>query len=436
MTPIAIGTLGLIVLVVLLVLRVPIGAALASVSIAGIWMIRGERPALTVLGNIPYDFISKWTLSAVPMFILMGAIASHTGLTRSLFSAARLWMGRLPGGLAVATNVAGAGFAAASGSSLATTASMARIAVPEMLRLKYEPGLATGVAAAVGTLGALIPPSIIMVIYAVFAEISVGKMLIGGLIPGIITAIAYASLIIVRASINPELAPALPKGSVTWRERWESLLHVWPLPLLVFGVVGGIYSGLVTATEAGAIGAALAILIGLLQRTMTWTVLKDSLVETARTTAMIFFIVIGASLFATFLSLSQLPGVISAMVLETTDNPLIIVLIAAAIYLVLGCFLDSVGVLLLTLPVLLPIFDAAGIHPIWVGVILVKFLEIGLLTPPVGLNVFVVKGVLGDQVTLGTIFRGVSWFLLAEAVVMTLLIAFPDIILFLPNLVQ
>jgi TRAP-type C4-dicarboxylate transport system permease large subunit len=169
---------------------------------------------------------------------------------------------------------------------------------------------------------------------------------------------------------------------------------------------------------------------------MTWTVLKDSLVETARTTAMIFFIVIGASLFATFLSLSQLPGVISAMVLETTDNPLIIVLIAAAIYLVLGCFLDSVGVLLLTLPVLLPIFDAAGIHPIWVGVILVKFLEIGLLTPPVGLNVFVVKGVLGDQVTLGTIFRGVSWFLLAEAVVMTLLIAFPDIILFLPNLVQ
>src|SRR5690606_23359157 len=172
MTPIAIGTLGLIVLVVLLVLRVPIGAALASVSIAGIWMIRGERPALTVLGNIPYDFISKWTLSAVPMFILMGAIASHTGLTRSLFSAARLWLGRLPGGLAVATNVAGAGFAAASGSSLATTASMARIAVPEMLRLKYDPGLATGVSAAVGTLGALIPPSIVMVIYAVFAEIS------------------------------------------------------------------------------------------------------------------------------------------------------------------------------------------------------------------------------------------------------------------------
>ena len=211
---------------------------------------------------------------------------------------------------------------------------------------------------------------------------------------------------------------------------------MWPLPLLVLGVVGGIYSGWVTATEAGTIGAALAILIGLLQKSMSWRVARDSLLETARTTAMIFFIVIGASLFATFLSLSQLPAAISALVLSTTSDPLLIVLIAAAIYLILGCFLDSVGVLLLTLPILLPIFDAAAIQPIWVGVILVKFLEIGLLTPPVGLNVFVVKGVLGDQVTLGQIFRGVSWFLLAEAVVMTLLIAFPGIILFLPNFVN
>ena len=189
MTPMVVGVLGLIVLVMLLALRIPIGVALASVSLIGIWMIRGERAAMTVLGNVPFDFISKWTLSAVPMFLLMGAVASHTGLTRSLFTTARLWLGWLPGGLAVATNVAGAGFAAASGSSLATTASMARIAVPEMLRLNYDRALATGVAAAVGTLGALIPPSIIMVIYAVFAEISVGKMLLAGLIPGIITAL-------------------------------------------------------------------------------------------------------------------------------------------------------------------------------------------------------------------------------------------------------
>lgn len=436
MTPILIGSVGLIVLILLLVVRVPIGVALVSVSLTGIWAIRGELPAITVLGNVPYDFISKWTLSAVPMFILMGAIAAHTGITRSLFNVGRLWLGRLPGGLAVATNAAGAGFAAATGSSLATTATMARIAVPEMLRLKYDPGLATGTAAAVGTLGALIPPSIIMVIYAVFAEISVGKMLLAGLVPGLLTAAAYAALIIGRSIINPALAPALPKGSVTWRERFLSLGGVWPVPVLVLGVVGGIYSGVVTATEAGAIGAALAVVIGFVQRTMNWTVAKDSLIESARTTAMIFFIVIGAALFVTFLSLSQMPATISDLVLSLTDNPLMIVLLAAAIYLILGCFLDSVGILLLTLPIFLPIFEAAQIHPIWVGVILVKFLEIGLLTPPVGLNVFVVKGVLGDQVRLGTIFKGVSWFLLAEAVVMTLLIAFPDIILFLPSLVE
>lgn len=436
MSSVTIGFLGVVAMFALLMLRVPIGIALGGVSFVGLWVLRGDRAAFSILGNTPYDFISHWTLSAVPMFLLMGNLAAQTGLTNSLFRAMRLWMGRLPGGLAVATNFAGAGFAAASGSSLATTAAMTRIAVPEMLSLGYNPGLATGTAAAVGTLGALIPPSIVMVIYAVFAEVSVGKMLIGGLLPGLLTAAAYAGLIVLRCTIDPKLAPPIRMDEATWPARLAILREIWPVPVMVLGVVGGIYSGIVTATEAGAIGAALALVIALLRGNLSWRIWIQALADTARTTAMIFFIAIGASLFAQFLAISRLPREISEFVILFLHEPLLIVLACGALYLILGCFLDTIGVLLLTLPILLPVFAAAGIDPIWMGVILVKFLEIGLLTPPVGLNVFVVKGVLGDRLPLSTIFKGVSWFLLAEAVVMTLLIAFPIITLALPNMLS
>ncbi|MCB1475586.1 MAG: TRAP transporter large permease [Rhodobiaceae bacterium] len=436
MTPLEVGFSGLGVLLILFMIRVPIGVALAGVSFAGIWIIRGDVPAIAILANLPYDFVSHWTLSAVPMFLFMGAIAAHTGLTASLYAALRLWVGAVPGGLAVATNFAGAGFAAASGSSLATTAAMGRIAVPEMLRLKYDPGLATGTAAAVGTLGALIPPSITMVIYAVFAEVSVAKMLLAGLIPGLLTAAAYALLIVIRCSLNPKLAPRIEFSQVTWAERFAVLKPVWPLPVLVIGVVGGIYSGIVTATEAGAFGVLLAILVSLVQRTLTRRALRESVLEAVRVTATIFFVAIGASLFTTFLALSQIPGFLSDAVVGWTDDPLMVILICTVIYIVLGCFLDAIGVLLLTLPILLPIFDAVQIDPIWIGVILVKYLEIGLLTPPVGLNVFVMKSVVGDEVPLLTIFKGVSWFLLAEIVVMLILIFVPQVILYLPSTIQ
>jgi len=434
--PGAIGVTGMIVLIVLLVIRVPVGIALSLVSLVGLWAIRGLNGAIGALKGIPYDFTAHWTLSAIPMFLLMGTIVANSGMTASLYSAMRVWLGWLPGGLAVATNFAGAGFAAVSGSSMATTATLGRVAVPEMLRSGYQPGLATGVASAVGTLGAVIPPSIIIVLYAIFAQAPVGQVLIAGIVPGLMTAFAYAALIILRVTINPQLAPTYRQEKLDLFGHLAILRPIWPLPVLILGVIGGIYSGIMTATESGAAGVVLAILVTLAQRTFSFKMLKRSLVEAASTTASLILIAIGAALFTRFLAFSGIPNILSDMIAAGGSSPLVIVLSISVVYIFLGCFLDPLGVLLLTLPVLLPVFEAAHINLVWIGIILVKYIEIGMLTPPVGLNVFVMKGVVGSEVGLIDIFRGVSWFLLAEVVVMTILILFPEVTLFLPNLMH
>lgn len=431
-----IGFLGLFCLVVMLAIRVPVGIALSVVSLIGISLVRGPGAAFGALRSLPYDFSAVWTLSAIPMFLLAGSIISNAGLTNGLFAAMRVWLGWLPGGVAVATNFAGAGFAAASGSSIATTAALGRIAVPEMLDSKYDPGLATGVASAVGTLGAIIPPSIIIVLYAVFAQAPVGQVLIAGIIPGLLTAFCYASMIIIRCKLNPALAPRIATPRLSARDHLQLFLPIWPLPLLVVCVVGGIYSGLMTATEAGAVGAVLAMITSMMQFRFSFSMLKKSLLEAAETTAGLLMIAVGAILFTRFLALSGVPAILSDLIVAHGTSTLSIVLLIVAVYLFLGCFLDPIGVMLLTLPVLLPVFDAADINLIWIGILLVKLVELGMLTPPVGLNVFIMKGVIGDRVPLTTIFRGVSWFLLVEVVVIALLIAFPQITLFLPSLMK
>lgn len=436
MSLIVIGFLGLIALVIMLAIRVPVGVALAIVSLVGITLVRGPNAAFGALRSLPYDFTAVWTLSAIPMFLLAGAVVSNSGMTTSLFKAMRVWLGWLPGGVAVATNFAGAGFAAASGSSIATTATLGRIAVPEMLDSKYDPGLATGVASAVGTLGAVIPPSIIIVLYSIFAQAPVGQVLIAGIIPGLLTAVCYAAMIIIRCTLNPNLAPRVRGPKLSFREHLGLLSAIWPLPLLVICVVGGIYSGIMTATEAGAVGAVLAILTSMLQFRFSFAMLRRSLVDAAETTASLMLIAIGAILFTRFLALSGVPTILSDLIAVNGTSQLAIVLSIAVVYLFLGMFLDPLGVLLLTLPVLLPVFDSAEINLIWIGIILVKLIELGMLTPPVGLNVFIMKGVIGDRVSLPTIFRGVGWFLLAELVVMVLLIAFPQITLFLPAFME
>jgi len=435
MDRLTIGFIGVGVALLLMVVRVPIAVALGLVSLVGIFILRGSGAAFGTLGSAPFDFAASWTLSAIPMYLLMGAFAYHANITSALFDAARIWFGRLPGGVAVATNFACAGFAAVSGSSLATAAAMGRIAIPEMLRLKYDQGLAAASSAAGGTLGALIPPSIMLVIFGWLAEVSVGHLLIAGVVPGVLTALMYSGMIMLRCRLNPKLAPKL-ESRPSRAEYFTVMKPVWPVPVLVVAVLGGIYSGIVTPTEAGAFGAFVVFLMALARRSLSWPNFLNSLREALVSTSGIFFIAISAIIFTRFLTLSGLPNFLSQFVEGSGLTPLSIVLITSLIYLVLGMFLDPLGILLITLPILLPVFRNAGIDMVWMGIILIKYIEIGLLTPPVGMNVFVVKSVVGDQIPITRIFGGMVWFLLAEAVIMVLLIAFPSITLTLPNLMM
>jgi len=429
---IQIGISGLIILLVLLALRMPIAFSLGLVSLVGIALIRGPVPAVSMLETLTFSFIAHWSLSAVPMFLLMGNVAFKSGLTQSLFRAATLWLSALPGGLAIASTAACAMFAAASGSSIATASAMGRIAIPEMLRYKYDPGLATGTVAVAGTLGSLIPPSILIILFAIFAEASIGKMLIAGIIPGILTALVFIVMIMIRCKLNPKLAPKI-EGGVTWGERFSILVEVWPLPILVLGVLGGIYTGVFTPTEAGAGGALIAFIIAAFQRKLTWEVFKDSVIESLKATSMIFLIALGGIMLTKFMAISGVPAALSFAMGDLATDPLMLVLVSSVIFVVLGMFLDSIGLMLLTLPVLLPLFEASGADIIWFGILVIKFLEVGLVTPPVGLNVYIIKGVVGDTVPLETIFKGVFWFLLADIFTIGLLIAFPEITLMLPN---
>jgi tripartite ATP-independent transporter DctM subunit len=362
----------------------------------------------------------------------MGSVAHHSGISSALFRAARLWLSGLPGGLAVATNFACAGFAAASGSSVATAAAMGRVAIPEMLRAGYDKGLTTGTVAAAGTLGSLIPPSILFVLYGIFAEVSITKLLIAGVFPGLLTAAIYAGMIITRCKLNPRLAPQ-KSVDASWRERLEALGAVWPLLVLILGIIGGLYTGLVTPTEAGAFGAFLAFVVAFFQKRLTWQVIKDSVNEAVTSTARIFFVAVGAVMLTKFLALTGVPVFLGQMIGDWALDPLLLVIGASLIYLVLGMFLDPLGILLITLPILLPMFEALHLDLIWFGVLVVKYLEIGLLTPPVGFNVYVIKSVVGDTISLETIFRGVMWFLACEVIVVALLVAYPEISLYLPS---
>jgi len=433
MSGLGIGLLGCLSVFVLLAIRVPIGIVLGGVSMVGIALLRGPKAAFSITGSEAYEFVAHWSLSAIPMFILMGAITYRAGLAGKIFFAARIWVGHVPGGLAAATNVAAAMFSSVCGSSLATSAAIGRIAIPEMLRSRYDPGLATAVVAAAGTVGSLIPPSIIIIIYGYFAQQNIGKLLIAVIIPGLLTALAYIVMIVIRCRANPALGPAVAVD-FSGSERRKAMFDLWPMVLLVVGVVGGIYSGLVTSIEAGAFGAFLALVISVAQRTIGARGIAAAVVETCETTASILFIAVGAVLFTKFMALCGVPAFISATIEGMNISDLQLILLTMLVYIVLGAFLDPIGALLLTLPVFIPIFEARSIDMLWVGILIIKFIEIGLLTPPVGFNAFVVKSVAGDSVPIGTIFRGLGWFLVVEMVVVALLIAFPQLTLFLPTL--
>jgi C4-dicarboxylate transporter, DctM subunit len=435
MDGLALSAVCLVAVLGLIALRTPIGIALATVSFGGFWYLRNFNTALSVLREIPYAFAANWDLSAIPMFLLMGSIVYASGIATQLFKAARLWLSGFPGGLAVAANIASAGFAAGCGSSVASAAAMARLAIPEMLNAGYEKGLATGVVASAGTIAALIPPSILLVLFGIFAETSIVDLLIAGIIPGLLTAAAYTLMIMVRCRINPSLAPShFEHVDDLWRERWRSLAEIWPLVLIVFGIFGGLYTGTLTPTEAGAGGAFLSLVVAFAQRRMNIKLLWGALREAMLTTSQIFFVGIGALMFTRLLSLSGASATLAELVAPLSLEPLLVLTAITVVYLVLGMFLDPIGIMLITMPVFLPLLRELGFELVWFGVLVVKFIEIGMLTPPLGFNVFVVKGVVGDMIPLTTIFRGVGWFLVCDLIVVILMIAFPQLSLYLPGL--
>jgi C4-dicarboxylate transporter DctM subunit len=432
MDPFIVGLIGIAVLMVCLFSGLSIGVGMALVGFLGFAVLVGLGPALGILKSVPYSTFSTYDLSVIPLFILMGSFAFASGLSEDLFNAVYKWIGHFRGGVAQATIVACACFAAISGSSLATAATLGAVALPEMRKYKYDDGLATGAIAAGGSIGILIPPSVILIIYGIITEQSIGKLFLAGFIPGILEAVFYLFTIWYLTFFKPHHGPKGPK--TTFREKMDSLKHIWEVVVLFIVVIGGIYRGWFTTTEAAGIGAFGTFFFALMRRRLTWKVFKDSIVSTCVTTGMLFMILLGAMIFGYFLSVSQVPSSLASAVGNLPVNRYVILTIILVITLALGCVMDSMAIVLLTIPVFFPLITGLGFNPIWFGILVVRVTEMGLITPPVGLNVFIIKGISG--VPIGTIFRGVFPHLVADSLEVAFLVAFPQISLFLPNMMK
>ncbi|MBB52887.1 MAG: C4-dicarboxylate ABC transporter permease [Magnetovibrio sp.] len=425
-----IGIVGSAFLIGLVLIGVRVVYACALVGLLGLVAIIGWTGGAGNAGMIPYAKGTLYPLSVLPMFILIGFLAYHAGMTQSLFDAARKCFGWVPGGLAVATVFATAGFAAVSGASTATAAVFSRVAIPEMLKYGYSQRLAAGVVAAGGTLASLIPPSAILVIYAIIVEESIGRLLVAGFIPGIVSAIIYAALIIVMAVRNPELGP--PVKGFTWSDRLRSLPGTLPVVFVIFIIFFSMYTGTATPTEAGALGSMVVFIMALVGG-MQWPTLRNALLETARLTVMIFSLVWGVLIFVRFMGFAELPAVFAEWVVSLPFPPVVTMICILMFYVILGMFMDAIGMLLLTLPVVYPAVIGLGYDPIWFGIVVVKMCEVCLITPPIGLNCYVVAGVRPD-IPLQEVFRGIGPFFIADVITLGVFLAFPEVITWLPDL--
>lgn len=431
------GLYGFVVLLTLVGLNIPIGLAMGIVGFGGLWLLIGPMGALNALGIVgPGDLVNA-NLSVVPLFVLMGLFAGRAGLSAELFRSANAFVGHIRGGLTMANIAASAGFGAICGSSLATAATMSKVALPEMRRHGYKDTLAAGSIAAGGTLGILIPPSIMLVLYAIITETPLRDLFMAALVPGVMAVVFYMAAIAVITRLDPEAGPRAERAD--WRSRLRGLREASGVALLFLAVIGGIYGGVFTPTEAAAVGACGTLAYFLARRGLDLEGLKGALLETAGTTAMIFLILIGAGLFSMFMSFSGLPRVFAGAVLDLGLSALMVAFAIMLLYLILGCFMDSIGMLILTVPVLLPVVQ--GLAPelgmtsaqaaVWFGIFAIVVIEIGLLTPPFGLNVFIIRGAVRD-IGLGTIYRGVVPFWIADIVRLALLILFPSLCLYIP----
>ena len=444
MDPLLVGLIALGVTLFLLAVRVPIAAALGISASIGIFIIFSWRPGaeflpqfawrptLSLIANGPYDFLKSYSLATVPLFVLMGHLSYEAGFTTDIYRAARLWLAKLPGGVAMASIVGCGGFSAITGSSVACAAAMGRIAIPEMLKFGYSKSLATGSVAIGGTLGSLIPPSILFILYGVFAEQSIARLFMAAIIPGLMSLFAYLVVIYVWARMRPADAPR-PSEDISARDRWQSLGQCWSIIVLFAVVIGGIYAGFFTPSEAAGVGAIAALVLGLALRRLTFARIGAALRESVYQSSMIFAIAMAGKIYVSFISLTGLSGAIGDWIATADVSMFVVLSLIVLLYIVLGMFLDPIGIILLTLPLTIPIVDGYGLSLIWFGVVVIKLLEIGLVTPPIGLNVFVIKSILADKVRLETIFVGISVFLIAEVVVLGLILGLPSLSLWLPS---
>jgi C4-dicarboxylate transporter DctM subunit len=430
MSPPVIGALGVLALFVLLFVRLPVWASLVVVGFLGNVALSGFDSAFALLGTTPFDTASLYTLSVIPLFIITGGIASTTGLSAELFKAARVLLSGVKGGLSIATICASACFGAVCGSSIATAATMTRISLTEMRKADYSDAVATGAIAAGGSLGILFPPSIILVIYAAIAEQSVPKLFAAGLLPGIILTLLYIAVAVVRAHVRPEESPMAP--SATAFVRLRSLAGPWQF-LALFGVtIGGIYAGIFSPTEAASIGVVGAILLGIVGRRLSFGDLLRTVSGAVKTSCSLFAIIIGANLFSYFIVQTQVPTLLADAARNLQLPGLVVMALVIVAYIIMGCFLEGIGMILITVPVFLPLVKSFGYDPVWFAIIVVIVVEVGLIHPPIGMNLFVIQAQAPD-VKIGSIYKGILPYLVAPLVLIVLLVAFPSIALWLPR---
>ena len=430
--PVTVGIIGLAIFFILLVIGVPISASMAIVGFVGFSLIISFSGALLKLAITPFQVATSYELAVIPLFILMAHICFGSGFTKDLYNLVYSWLGRFHGGLAIASIAACAIFAAISASSIATAVTLGLVALPEMRKYKYDDTLATGSIAAGGTLGSMIPPSGAFIVYGMITENSIGKLFMAGVFPGILQATLYAITIYIMCRYKPSLGPRGPK--TTWKEKFTPLLSCGEIGLLIFLTLGGLFIGWFTPTEAGAVGAAGAIIISIARKRFTLQVLKDACFNTAKTTGMIYFLIIGAFLMNFFLASSTIPNLIVEYVSVLVLSKYIVMGMIIIIYLILGCFIDGLGMVLLTIPVIYPLVISLGFNPIWFGVIIVLMGEVAVTTPPVGMNVFAISGI--TDVPITTVYKGILPFFIANVILIAIIVAFPQISLWFPSLMK
>jgi tripartite ATP-independent transporter DctM subunit len=426
-----IGIIGIIVLLIFLFLNIPVGFVMGMIGVLGFSYLKGFGPGLSLLAKDYFEMFSSHSLTVIPLFMFMGQISFYSGISRRLYDSAYVMIGAQKGGLAMATVAACAGFATISGSTNATAATMATVTLPEMKRYKYDMGLAAGAVAAAGSLGILIPPSTIFIVYGILTEQSIGKLFVAGILPGILLSFLFMMAIYLRVRKNPELAPAGPK--TTFTQKIKSLSGIIEA-LIIFGfVMGGLFFGFFTPTEAAATGAFFTLLVSVVRRQLSWKNFLKSIADTTRLSCMVMVIVAGATVFGHFMAVTRIPFTLSNWVGGLPLPPMLIMIVILMIYIIGGCFMDGFALIMLTVPIFFPVATTLGFDPIWFGVIIVLIAEMGVITPPVGINVYVVYGV-AKTIPLETIFKGVVPFLIALIICNLLLLLFPQIATFLPGL--